>query len=50
MANGVDADEMPHSVASHLGLHYLLRPVCPNTYGKYGIFLLCVKNAVMMPE
>ena len=33
----VDTDEMPRSVASHLGLHSLLRPVCPNTYGKYGI-------------
>ena len=21
---------------SHLGLHCLLRPFCPNTYGKYG--------------
>ena len=27
-------DETP--AASHLGLHCLLRPVCPNTYGKYG--------------
>ena len=32
--NSVDPDEMLHSVASHLGLHYLLRPVFPNTYGK----------------
>ena len=23
-------------MASHLGLHCLLRSVCPNTYGKYG--------------
>ena len=23
-------------MASHLGLYCLLRPVCPNTYGKYG--------------
>ena len=29
MANSVDPDEMPHSAASHLGLHCLLRPVCP---------------------
>ena len=34
--NSVDPDETPHSAASHLGLHCLLRPVCPNTYGKYG--------------
>ena len=38
MANSVDPDEMPYSVASHLGLHCLLRPVCPNTYGKYGTY------------
>ena len=39
VANRVDPNEMPHSVASHLGLHCLLRPVCLtiNTYGKYGI-------------
>ena len=37
MANSVDPDEMPRSAASHLGLYCLLRPVCPNTYGKYGI-------------
>ena len=35
VANAVDSDEMPHSAASHLGLHCLLRPVCVNTYGKY---------------
>ena len=35
MANSVDPDQMPHSAASVLGLHCLLRPVCPNTYGKY---------------
>ena len=35
LANSVDPDETPHSVASHLGLLCLLRPVCPNTYGKY---------------
>ena len=37
MANSVDPDEMQHSAASHLGLHCLLRPVCLDTYGKYGI-------------
>ena len=36
VANSVDPDEMLHSAASHLGLHCLLRPVSPNTYGKYG--------------
>ena len=37
VANSVDPDETPCSAASHLGLYCLLRPVCPNTYGKYGI-------------
>ena len=36
VANSIDPDETPHSAASHLGLYCLLRPVCPNTYGKYG--------------
>ena len=36
VANSVDPDETPHSAASHLGRNCLLRPVCPNTYGKYG--------------
>ena len=40
VAISVDPDEMLHSAASHLGLHCLLRPVCPNTYGKYGITLV----------
>ena len=42
VANSVDPDEMPHSAASHLGLHCLLRPFCPNAYGKCGtdIFLI----------
>ena len=33
VANSVNADE-----TSHLGLHCLLRLVCPNTYGKYSIY------------
>ena len=37
VANNVDPDETPRS---HLGLYCLLRPVCPNTYGKYGICIL----------
>ena len=31
-------DQMSHSAASYLGLHYLLRPSCPNTNGKYCIY------------
>ena len=41
MANSVDPDETPHSAASHLGLYCLLRPVCPNIYGKYGNLFFC---------
>ena len=33
--NSVDADGAPHSAETHMGLHYLIRPVYPNTYGKY---------------
>ena len=36
VTNSVDPDEVSHPVASHLRLHGLLRPVCPNTYSKYG--------------
>ena len=31
MANSVSPDQMPHSVASDLGLHCLQRPAYPNT-------------------
>ena len=31
VANSVDSDQTMHSVASDLGLHCLLRPICPNT-------------------
>ena len=34
LSNSVDPDEMPHSAASHQGLHCLLRPVCLNIYSK----------------
>ena len=44
MANSVDPDQMPHSVASDLGLHCLLRPVCPNTKDKYNSFLGSLKH------
>ena len=36
MANSVDSDQTPRSAASDLCLHCLLRPVCSNTYSKYG--------------
>ena len=41
MASSVDPDEMPRSVAYHLGLLCLPRSVCPNicTYGIYSISL-----------
>ena len=34
VANSVDPDVTPHFAASYLVLYCLLRPVCPNTYGK----------------
>ena len=37
VANSVDPDETQRSAASHLGLYWMLRHVCPNTYGKYGM-------------
>ena len=41
MANSGDLDETPHSAASHVGLHCLLRHVCPNSYkSKYDRFVL----------
>ena len=36
MENNVDPDQTPRSAASDLGLHCLLRHVCPNTKGNYG--------------
>ena len=38
VANSVDPDETRRSAASHLVLYCLLRPVCLNTYGKYGTY------------
>ena len=32
MADSVDTDQMPHSVASDLDLHSLPRPSCQNTW------------------
>ena len=40
MANSVDPDQMPHSVLSDLGLSCLLRHVCLNIQGYYGILFL----------
>ena len=37
MANSVDPDQMPHSMAFDLGLYCLQRPICPTTKGYYGI-------------
>ena len=42
VANSVDPDETPRSAASHLVLYCLLRPVCPNTYGKYGTHVIMI--------
>ena len=44
VANSVDPDETPRSAASHLGLNCLLRPVCPNIYGKYGIYFFSIRH------
>ena len=50
VANSVDPDETPRSAASHLGQNCLLRPVCPNTYGKYGTHssLSWIKKALIL--
>ena len=36
MGNSVDPDQMLQNAASDLGLHYLQRPICPNTEGYNG--------------
>ena len=46
VTNRVDPDQMPHSVASDLGLHCLFMHVCLNTWGKYNIFHLQFTNKV----
>ena len=33
VANSVEPDQMPYSVASDLGSQYLLKLVCPQTVG-----------------
>ena len=35
VVNSADPDQMPHSVASDLGLHCLLRSVSPNFWSKF---------------
>ena len=35
MPNSVDPDQTPRSAASDLGLHCLLNPPCPKSYGKW---------------
>ena len=37
MAKSADPDQTPRSAASDLGLHSLLRHICPNIQGKYGM-------------
>ena len=37
MANSVDADKTPRSVASDVGLYCLPMPVCPNSKDYYSI-------------
>ena len=39
MANSVDPDQKLHSLASDLGLHSFQRPICPITWGDYGMSL-----------
>ena len=39
MANSVDPDQMPHSVASNLDLHCMQKPIYPNTSGYYGTII-----------
>ena len=50
MASSVDPDETPHSVASHLGLHCLLRLNCPNTYGVSDILLTRIITLVLSED
>ena len=50
VANSVDPEEITHFAASHLGLHCLLRPVCLNTYDKYGtIIILSITSPNCLP-
>ena len=40
VTNSVDPEATLHFVTSHLRLHCLLRPVCPNTYVVYTVFIV----------
>ena len=44
--DSADLDQIPHFVASDLGLHCLLRPVCHNTLGKHGKICKKINKAV----
>ena len=45
MVNSVDPDQTaPPKEQSDVGLHCLLRPICPNTYNFYGISLFFKKG------
>ena len=44
MANSADPDQMQYSATYDLGLHCLLRPVCPNSKGYYGYYYIGSNN------
>ena len=44
MANSADPNLMSHSAVSDLGLHHLLRPVCPNIWNYIGILPVVVAD------
>ena len=44
MANSIDTDQTPHFEESDLGPHCLRRPVCPNSYGYYGNYIMFNKD------
>ena len=48
MANSVDPDQMPHFVASDLGLHCLPRPICPNTLSECGSLFVCLPCSIII--
>ena len=47
VANTADPDQMLQNAASDLGLHCLLRPVCPSTQGMYGIVQISQEQMVL---
>ena len=42
----VDPDQTPRYAASDLDLHYLPKPLCPNTWVYYGNFFLRNRHLV----